>query len=215
LLLFFCEFATAQEIAQEVAPESKVVVKKSAAKPAKEAPTKIRSDIIDIKRKSQSVNFIGNVIIEKEDSTFTSQKMTILYDEEKEEKEEKNPEDEKFIGPRPQEKSKKNAKNKSAPKSSIKKIYTDQKVKIFSEEFVATGDSGYYDPKADIFVLEENVEVNNGVSVATGDKFVHHIATKKSNFVGKKQEKTTDVDNRVRVILGDDAKEFKKSKEKK
>lgn len=166
------------------------------AKSVKEAPTKIRSDIIDIKRKSQAVNFIGNVVIEKEDSSFLSQKMTILYDENK-------------------ENNAKTSTEKAAKQSSIKKVYTDEKVKIFSDEFVATGDSGYYDPKEDIFVLEKNVVVNNGTSLAKGDKFIHHISTKKSNFVGEKEDKAIDVDKRVVVIIGDDAKEFKKSKEKK
>lgn len=124
-----------------------------------------------------------------------SQKMTILYDENK-------------------SKNNKDDAAQSSNKSSIKKIYTDEKVKIFSEDFVATGDSGYYDPREDVFVLEKNVMVNNGVSIAKGDKFVHHISSKKSNFVGQKEEGTSDVDKRVVVILGDDAKEFKKSKKK-
>ncbi len=165
--------------------------KKSLSPKAKEAPTKIRSDIIDIKRKSQTVNFIGNVVIEKEDSSFLSQKMTILYDEKKNKDEQEE--------------------NK---KSSIKKIYTDEKVKIFNEDFIATGDSGYYDPREDIFVLEQNVIVNNGVSVAKGDKFIHHISTKKSNFVTKAEEQPSGEDKRVTIILGDDAKDLKKRKNK-
>ncbi len=194
MLLFFCDFAAAQEPAQG----SEIVVKKSVTKPTKEAPTKIRSDIIDIKRKSQVVNFVGNVVIEKDDSSLLSQKMTILYDEKKEKKKEDTEPEEK-----------------ASEQSSIKKIYTDEKVKIFTQDFVATGESGYYDPKADTFVLEKNVMVNNGVSIAKGDKFIHHISTKKSNFVGQKQDKTTDEDKRVVVILGDDAKDLKKPKEKK
>lgn len=124
--------------------------------------------------------------------------MTILYDEKKEKKKEDTEPEEK-----------------ASEQSSIKKIYTDEKVKIFTQDFVATGESGYYDPKADTFVLEKNVMVNNGVSIAKGDKFIHHISTKKSNFVGQKQDKTTDEDKRVVVILGDDAKDLKKPKEKK
>ncbi len=201
MLLIFCVSSNAQE--------GKNVVKKSVAKPAKEAPTKIRSDIIDIKRKSQAVNFIGNVVIEKEDSTLLSQKMTVLYDESKENK--KNTE---AVEDTEEKTSEENSAPKPEKQSSIKKIYTDEKVKIFSDEFVATGDSGYYDPKEDTFVLEKNVVVNNGVSIAKGDKFIHHISTKKSNFVGQKEDKTLDEDKRVVVILGDDAKEFKKTKKK-
>lgn len=152
---------------------------------------------MDIKRKSQTVNFIGNVVIEKQDSSLLSQKMTILYNEDKKQN----------VGGRV------DGEESQSKKSSIKKIYTDEKVKIFSEDFVATGDSGYYDPQADVFILEKNVVVNNGVSIANGDKFVHHISTKKSNFVGRKEDSGPE-DKRVVVILGDDAKEFKKSKNK-
>lgn len=205
MLLIFCVSANAQAEVKE----EQTVVKKSVAKPAKEAPTKIRSDIIDIKRKSQTVNFIGNVVIEKEDSTLLSQKMTVLYDEKKESKK-SNKISEDPVGST----SDGSVEPQSGKQSSIKKIYTDEKVKIFNEEFVATGDSGYYDPKEDTFVLEKNVVVNNGVSLAKGDKFVHHISTKKSNFVGRKEDKTLDEDKRVVVILGDDAKEFKKTKKK-
>ncbi|MDX2082582.1 MAG: LptA/OstA family protein [Rickettsiales bacterium] len=156
------------------------------AKTKKEAPTKIRSDIIDIKRKSQMVNFIGNVVIEKGDSSMFSQKMTILYNEKNE--------------------------NSDADKSTkIKKIYTDQKVKIFSQDFVATGDSGYYDPNLEIFILEKNVMVNNGVSIAKGDKFIHHLKTKKSNFISDKENNAQNLDKRVTVIIGDDVKNIKKS----
>ena len=176
---------------------------KSANTKAKEAKTKIRSDIIDIKRKSQSVNFVGNVVIEKADSSFLSQKMTILYNE----KENKKDSDQNL------KKSSDSVKSKPSKKSSIKKIYTNEKVKIFSDEFVASGDSGYYEPANDIFVLEKNVIVNNGVSIAKGDKFIHHISTKRSNFVGQKQE-AADKDKRVVIIIGDDAKDAKKSKEK-
>lgn len=191
MLLFCYDSVFAQQ------NEESAVVKKPKAEKAKEAPTKIRSDIMDIKRKSQTVNFIGHVVIEKQDSSLLSEKMTILYNEteKKDEKSAQNFDDQE---------------SQSRGNSSIKKIYTDEKVKIFSEDFVAIGDSGYYDPQADVFVLEKNVMVNNGVSIAKGDKFVHHISTKKSNFVGKKEDE--DKENRVVVILGDDAKEFKKSK---
>ena len=138
-------------------------------------------------------------MIEKADSSLLSQKMTVLYDEKKD-----------------QTVSDKNDANQDsqAPKeSSIKKIYTDEKVKIFSQDFVATGDSGYYEPKQDIFVLEKNVLVNNGVSVANGDKFVYNITSKKSNLFGQKKEVDAS-DKRVVVVIGDDIKDSKKSKEK-
>ncbi len=185
-----CDFAVAQE---------NVELKENAsAKSPKTSPTKIRSDIIDIKRKSEQVNFIGNVVVEKDDSSFLSNKMTILYVEKKDKKSKKQNSEE--------------ITKEDTNKSVIKRVYTNEKVRIFSDEFTAVGDKGYYDPEQDVFVLEKNVMVNNGVSVARGDKFIHHIATKKSYFVGDQKEHPVGFDKRVTVILGDDAKEFKKSK---
>ena len=169
-----------------------------------DAPTRIRSDLIDIKRKSQIIDFIGNVVVEKGDSSMLSQKMTVFYDE-------------------ANKKSNSSDRTKDKAKdSSIKRIEAKDSVKIFSEEFVAVGDSGYYDPKENIFVLEDNVKVNNGTSIASGDKFVYSLETKKGNFVGKKREsliggnKTISdevpTDKRVVVIIGDDYKDNSKNK---
>ncbi len=198
-----CDFAVAQEDVE--------LKEKSAPKSSKTSPTKIRSDIIDIKRKSEQVNFIGNVVVEKDDSSFLSNKMTILYAEKKEKKLEKQKSEE--TSEEGAEKKIEQNREPNKNKSVIKRVYTNEKVRIFSDEFTAVGDKGYYDPEQDIFVLEKNVMVNNGVSVARGDKFIHHIATKKSYFVGDQKEHPVGFDKRVTVILGDDAKEFKKSKE--
>ena len=158
-----------------------------------ESPTIIRSDIIDIKRKSQTINFLNNVVVEKDDSSLLAQKMKVIYDEKK--------------------------KDASDGKSSIKRIEATDNVKIFSEEFIANGDFGYYDPENNTFILEKNVVVNNGTSIANGDKFIYNLMTKKGQFVGKKNESSiteNGTDKRVVVVIGDDIKEqqklYKKSK---
>ena len=100
-------------------------------------------------------------------------------------------------------------------KSKIKRIEAKENVKIFSEEFVGSGDSGFYDPQQNTFVLEKNVIVNNGTSIASGDKFLYDLTTKKGRFLGKKDETSiagNGGDKRVVVILGSDAGEIKKSK---
>lgn len=102
-------------------------------------------------------------------------------------------------------------------KSEIKKIEAFDNVRIFSEDFIASGEYGYYDPKQSFFVLERNVIVNNGTSIASGDKFVYNIKTKKGNFVGKKNETSitgNGGDKRVVVVIGNDLKDQKKSKKK-
>lgn len=148
---------------------------------------RIRSDIIDIKRKSEKINFLRNVVVERDDSSLLADKMTVLYYE----------------------------KNSGAQKSQIKKIEAHDNVKIFSEEFVGSGDYGFYDPIKNIFALEKNVIVNNGASIASGDKFVYDLITKKGRFLGKKDETSISGnggDKRVTVILGEDAKQIQKPK---
>lgn len=165
----------------------------AAQKSKPETPTRIRSDIIDIKRKSQTIDFINNVVVEKDDSSLLAKKMTVLYTEKTEN-----------------------------TKAEIKRIDARENVKIFSEEFIASGDSGYYDPKKDIFVLEKNVIVNNGSSIASGKKFIYNIKTKKGSFIGEKDETSitgNGGDKRVVVIIGSDMRDqkqqMKKSKKEK
>ncbi|MBM3579170.1 MAG: hypothetical protein FJX34_00145 [Alphaproteobacteria bacterium] len=150
-----------------------------AAAKHKGSPTRIRSDVIDIKRKSEVIEFLNNVVVEKDNSSLLAQKMTVLYDE------------------------------KSSEKSEIRRIEAKENVKIFSEEFVASGDFGYYEPKQEIFVLEKNVIVNNGTSIASGDKFIYNTTSKKGRFVGKKEETAIATDKRVVVVIGSDLKKEK------
>lgn len=163
-------------------------IAEAAKKQKRETPTRIRSDIIDIKRKSETVDFINNVVVEKDDSSLLAQNMTIFYNEKSE--------------------------GKSAE---IKIIKAKDNVRIFSEEFVASGDSGYYDPSKDIFALEKNVVVNNGTSLASGNKFVYNLKTKKGKFIGG-SDSTSIVrnggDERVVVVIGNDLEDRKKQTKK-
>jgi lipopolysaccharide transport protein LptA len=174
------------------------------AKSSSEGQTKIRSDIIDIKRKSQTVSFINNVVVEKDDSSLLAKKMVLFYNEDRK--------------PRDKNSKLEEIKNEKIekPKISIKRIEARENVKIFSEEFVASGDFGYFDPQKNIFVLQQNVIVNNGTSIASGDKFIYNLTTKKGNFVGNKDKssiKKNDGDKRVVVVIGEDLQD-KKTEEK-
>jgi lipopolysaccharide export system protein LptA len=128
--------------------------------------------------------------VEKEDSSLLAEKMTVTYYE----------------------------KQEDDTESKIKRIDAKENVKIFTDEFIGSGDSGYFEPDKNIFVLEKNVVINNGTSIASGDKFIYDLTTKKGNFVGKKEETVgtaSDVqstDKRVTVVIGDDVKQQKKSK---
>ncbi len=127
------------------------------------------------------------MVVEKEDGSLLAEKMTVLYEE----------------------------KKQNSKESKIRRIEARENVKIFSEEFVGSGDFGFYDPRQNIFVLEKNVIVNNGTSIASGDKFLYDLTTKKGRFLGKKDETSitgSGGDRRVRVVIGNDAGEIKKSK---
>ncbi len=201
LIIFCCEISVFLPKQQAFA----------AQKSKHESPTRIRSDIIDIKRKSQTVDFLNNVVIEKDDSSLLAKKMTIFYEEDKKLDED---ESKSFY-----QRNAKNKKEQPARKAKIKIIEAKENVKIFSEEFIASGDFGYYDPQKNIFVLVKNVIVNNGTSIASGDKFIYSLETKKGKFIGPKDETSirgNGGDKRVVVVIGDDLseqkKEIKKSK---
>ncbi len=205
---------------QQAKSES-VKSKTASSKKSKEAPTKIRSDIMDIKRKSQTIDFLGHVVVEKEDSSMLANKMTVLYEEESAEKKPKKLDNTKKETPLSKKEETTLVKKQS---SSIKRIDAKENVKIFSEEFIATGDTGYYDPSANIFVLEKNVMVNNGISIASGNKFIYDITTKKGNFVGfkdemainnKKEIEGYEKDKRVVVVIGNDVQDQQKPKKSK
>ncbi len=144
----------------------------------KNQPTTIKSDLIDIKRKSQTINFIGNVRIEKGDDSMLSDKVTVFYLE--------------------------NENKTSTKAEKIKIIKASGNIRMFSKEFVATADKGSFDPNDNVFILEENVLVNKGASAASGEKFIYNVKTKKSKFIGEaKNNKTNDKkDKRAIVIIG-------------
>lgn len=151
--------------------------------------TKISANFIEINRKIGNIILTGNVVIDDGESSLLSEKMTIIFE-------------------------KKTAENKNGK---IKKIFSDKKIKIFNQETTAVGDSGYYDPVNSIFVLENNVNVNNGISVASGKKFIYNLITKKGDLTGgdalksnnnnpsPKPNKTNN--ERVTVIIGETIKD--------
>lgn len=120
----------------------------------KYSPTSVRCEKIVVNRKKQLIEFYDNVVVEQDQSSLLADKMIVIYDE-----------------------------NKSSPSqqntSKIKRIDAFNHVKIFSDETTATGESGYYDPIANYFVLQKNVIVNNGTSIANGEKFIYNLNTKK------------------------------------
>jgi lipopolysaccharide transport protein LptA len=148
--------------------------------------TKITANFIDIKRKSEMVNLIGNVIVEKEDLSIKADNMVVYYYENKGDQDDQG--------------------------GKIKRIEAANNVKIFNGDITATGKYGFYNPDQNNLILEKNVIFNNGTSVAKGQKFIYDLKTKKGNLVGKKDvptiNKTSNSDGRVVVIIDDN--DFKK-----
>jgi lipopolysaccharide transport protein LptA len=159
--------------------------------------TKIKSNFIDITRQDQTIYFSGKVILEREDISMLADKMTVYYDQNQSDSED----------------------SEVNNAQSIKKIVAKDNVKIFNQEFVATGKSGLYIPKEHNITLEDDVIFNNGTSLAHGQKFIYDLTTKKGHLFGIKDDKKTSFekneikennkeDNRVIEIIDDqDAKE--------
>jgi len=190
----------------------KLVSKKSASNTI---ITKIKSKFIDIKRQDEVVYLYGNVIVERQDLSVLADKMMVFYYETAKDKQVKKIPDEEI----PDEENIKEIPNETVEKtaaetSGIKKIEAKDNVKIFNDEFVATGKFGVFDPKKNNFTLENDVVLNKGGSVATGQKFVYNLTTKKGDLTGQKviknsmvnqedPEKNTIQDGRVIVIIND------------
>ncbi len=156
--------------------------------------TKIKSNFIDIKREDEAVYLYGDVIVERQDLSVLADKMVVYYYENSKED---TKEDKVVITP----------EKHSEKTQGIKRIEAKDNVKMFNDEFVATGKSGVYDPKEDNFILEEDVVLNKGTSIAKGQKFIYNLTTKKGSLVRKKD------DSRVIVIINDS--DVKKSKSNK
>jgi lipopolysaccharide export system protein LptA len=172
----------------------------SASKSSDVIETKITSDFINLKRKSETIDFINNVVVEKEDTSFLADRMIAHYYENKKNKP-KNKPDNKPI---------------AQDSKSIKKIDATGNVRIFNQEFIATGDFGFYDPKKGTFTIEKNVVFNNGTSIAKGEKFIYNTINKKGYLVGKKSKKDlfNKSDERVVVVIGSNPKEDNKDTKK-
>lgn len=167
------------------------------------AITKVRASFIDVRRKDQIIEFIGNAIVEKEDVSFLADKMIVYYYDKKDPNQPKGTADNK-------------TDNNAYRDGSLKRIDAQNNVKIFNQEFVATGKTGVYDPQSKLFTLEKDVVFNNGTSVANGQKFIYNLVTKKGYLTGNTKPKSSavgsnskidshiDSDGRVVVIIGND-----------
>ena len=161
----------------------------SFAKSNNNDPTRITADIIDIKRKAQTIELINHVAIKRTSDSIFANKMIIFYTED-------------GNNSQPTE-----AKNQKL--SSIKKIEAYENVKIINDSLTATADKGYYSSSENIFILEDNVVVHDGNATGNGKKFIYNLETKKGHFEGEhnaKHNQNGATDNRVVVIINSEKK---------
>ena len=159
--------------------------------------TTIKADFIDVKRRNETINLLGNVTVEKEDLSIKADSALVYYYEKNTEQSEEG--------------------------NSIKKIEATDNIKIFNGEFVATGKYAVYDPQLNNLILEENVIFNNGTSIAKGEKFIYDLKTKKGNLIGtdkkpaanQQSNQNDEDDGRVIVIIDDNDLKKSNSKSKK
>ena len=125
----------------------------------KQIKTNIKSEIIKIAKNKNFIEFKDNVILVREDISFLADKMIVFT-----------------------------KKNKNISNDfQIELIEADGKVKIFSQEFIATGDSGIYDIRKNFFKIYGNVILNEGTRIANGSEFVYDITTEKGSLLSKKK----------------------------
>lgn len=171
------------------------------------------------------MEFLGNVVVRKGADTMIADRMMVFYEEDdgekkvEEKKEESLTEEQKIQKENEDENIRKRDRKIVKEKkkdTKIKKIDAYDHVKVSTAEFVATGDAGHYDPIQDLFVLEDNVVVNNGKSIANGEKFIYNLKTKKGNFVGDTSPSAQNKkkDNRVVVTIGNEDLKGKKKPKK-
>ncbi len=156
---------------------------------------KINANQIEVKRKSEVINFNGNVVVEKEETTILADYMRVFYDEKETNKSttaaptlDNNGSSAKVSDQSKITKDDLKRESSGIKNSSLKRIEAQGRVKIFDQDMVGMGDEGIYDPISETMTLEKNVTINGGTSGGKGEKFVYNLKTKKGNFIGKRTE---------------------------
>jgi lipopolysaccharide transport protein LptA len=155
-------------------------------------PTNIKSDTIIVTKDKNIIEFEYNVVLTKDDISLLSDKMLVLIEEKKI-----------------------NQNNGKNSKREIKSAKAIGNVKMFGEEFFATGDFGDYDVKNSLFKITGNVILNEGTKIANGDEFTYDLI-KKSGFLSSKNSKDgdkSDKSSRPMVIINEDIDNFKQNNE--
>lgn len=132
-------------------------------------PVKISADSLEMRDKEGVAVFSGNVAVVQGETTLKAGKMTVYYN-----KAQSGDKDGAAKTPQPS-----GAAGLSA--AGIDHLEVSDKVYLKSRTQVATGDSGTYDGKSQILVLQgKKVVLTDGDNVATGCKLTAHVDTGKA-----------------------------------
>lgn len=142
--------------------------------------TNIKSEIIKVIKDKNIIEFKKNVILTRDDLSFLSDKMTVFTNE-----------------------------KSTINNNSIEFIKAKGNVKIFNEEFVATGNSGFYDVKNNIFKIFGNVILNEGTKIAYGEEFTYDINSA-NGFLSSNNVNDSDNKTRSTIIINEDLNNLKK-----
>lgn len=132
-------------------------------------PVKISADSLEMRDKEGVAVFSGNVAVVQGQTTLKAGKMTVYYN-----KAQSGDKDAAAKTPQPS-----GAAGLSA--AGIDHLEVSDKVYLKSGTQVATGDSGTYDGKSQVLVLQgKKVVLTDGDNVATGCKLTAHVDTGKA-----------------------------------
>jgi len=156
----------------------------------RDQPIQIESATLEVRDKSRTATFAGNVVVVQGDTTMKCQKLVVFYGPE-----------EGSAAAKQAAPAASNAAPTVAPgipqdAHDIRRIeaYTD--VTVTTKDQNATGDVGIYDLKAKTITLTGNVVVSQGKNVVRGDRVVVDTTTGYSRV-----ESATAAPSRVRALI--------------
>ncbi|MHC5231382.1 LptA/OstA family protein [Brucella sp. LJL56] len=149
------------------------------------APVKIDADKLEMRDKEGIAIFTGNVAVSQGDALLKAGQMTVYYNKAKKDGEAQAPEPASAgVG--------------GLDSSSIDHIDISGKVYLKSGTQVATGDTGRYDAKNQVMVLQgQKVVLTDGDNVVTGCKLTAHLDTGRANVESCKGQ----TKGRVSIIM--------------
>lgn len=124
----------------------------------KNQPLNITSNKVEIIRNKGEIIFIGDVIATQDEFTLYADKMTVKYNESKDQK------------------------------VNIDNIKATKNVKFVNQAIVATGDEGTYDVKKNIITMKKNIKATEKGITVYADEFSYDVNTGKTNIIGNKQQ---------------------------